>query len=110
MSLIEWGTHLVKQLRWITKDLEIYLQESSSEVRTGKPDSLSFALNDLRLVDVLKHVKTPLPFKPDRKLPEVVELGLKRGLSASVITSMSRRARADILQGTESVIGHLAHC
>ena len=68
---------MAKQLWWITKDLEIYLQESGSEVWTGKPDLLSFTLNDLCLKDVLKHVKTPLPFKPGRKLAKILLKGEK---------------------------------
>jgi hypothetical protein len=105
---IEWAAHLVTQLRWITKDVEMHLQEGSSEARTGQPDSLSFVLNELGLKSALQRANTPLPFKPGKRMPDLVALGRKRGLSAATITDMSKRARNDVVQGTELSISTLA--
>lgn len=103
----EWATHLVTNLRWITKDVEIHLQESASEARTGHPDSFSYSLNELGLWNAIKRLDIPLPFKPAKAMPDLVTLGRKRGLTATAITNMSKRARNDILQGTELGALHL---
>jgi hypothetical protein len=86
----------------------MHLQESSSEARTGQSDALSFILNDLGLKDALTRVDIPLPFKPGKRMPELIALGRKRGLSATTITDMSKRARNDVIRGTGSVVSTLA--
>ena len=85
----------MQKLPNIPKNVEIYLQESSSESQTGKLDALSFAIEELGL----KAVLPKLPFKPGKAMPEVLELGRKRGLSAAIITESSKRAREYTLRG-----------
>jgi hypothetical protein len=94
--LAEWASHFANMLRSITKDVEIYLQESCSEVRTGQHDALSFIIHELGFKDLLDVV----PFKPGKVMPELLAMSRKRGLSTTTLNSISKRARNEIVKGT----------
>lgn len=109
ISSIAWSLFLISALRYMSKEIEIHLQEGSSDFRTGQPDSLSFALKTLGLEDAMKRNKLPLPYKPGKDMPELLSLGRKRGLSASALTDMSKRARTNVLQGTDWVVSPVSY-
>ena len=74
---------------------EIFLQESSTEHQTRKPDALSFAIEELGF----KALLPKLQFKPGRVMPEVLALGQKRDLSTATISQSSKQARNNTLKG-----------
>lgn len=73
--------------------VELWLQES--EAVTGHLDALSFLVQKLGFEQALQ----VLPFRPGRRMPKVQLLAHKRGLTATAMTAVSRRARIQIWKG-----------